>query len=191
MLTKRRYAHTPGGADCKLREWEISMAGKINKTNAARLLDRAGVEYELVPYTVDPDNLAADHVAAELGEDINRVFKTIVLRGERSGHFVCVVPGNCEIDLKKAAKAAGDKKADLIPMKELLGLTGYIRGGCSPVGMKKMFPTYFHSTATAFDCIYVSAGQRGLQFKVEPQALINYVGATVTDLVKDDNDEAL
>lgn len=191
MLTKRRYAHTPGGADCKLRECEISMAGKINKTNAARLLDRAGVEYELIPYTVDPDNLAADHVAAELGEDINRVFKTIVLRGERSGHFVCVVPGNCEIDLKKAAKAAGDKKADILPMKELLGLTGYIRGGCSPVGMKKMFPTYFHSTATAFDSIYVSAGQRGLQFKVEPQALINYVGATVTDLVKDDNDEAL
>lgn len=154
------------------------------KTNAARLLEAAGIEFRLVPYTVDPDNLAADHVAEELGEDINRVFKTLVLKGERCGHFVCVVPGNCEVDLKKAAKAAGDKKADLIHMKDLLATTGYVRGGCSPVGMKKPFPTFFHSTATEFDHIYVSAGVRGLQLEIAPADLIAYVGATVTDLVK-------
>ncbi|MDE6285413.1 MAG: Cys-tRNA(Pro) deacylase [Muribaculaceae bacterium] len=157
---------------------------KQPKTNASRLLQAAGLEFKLVPYTVDPDNLAADHVAAELGEDINRVFKTLVLKGERTGYFVCVVPGNHEVDLKKAAKAAGDKKADLIPMKELLPVTGYIRGGCSPVGMKKAFPTFFHSSATEHETIYVSAGVRGLQIEINPEALINYVGATTADLVQ-------
>ena len=154
------------------------------KTNAARLLEKAGIPFSLVPYEVDPDNLAADHVAAELGEDINCVFKTLVLKGERTGYFVCVVPGNCEVDLKKAARAAGDKKADLIPMKELLPVTGYIRGGCSPVGMKKSFPTFFHSTVLDFATIYVSAGVRGLQLAINPAALVDFVGATVTDLVK-------
>ena len=110
-----------------------SSKDKVSKTNAARLLDRAGIGYELIPYTVDPDNLAADHVAEELGEDINRVFKTLVLHGEKSGHFVCVIPGNMEVDLKKAAKVAGAKKAEMIHVKELLPLTGYIRGGCSPI----------------------------------------------------------
>ncbi|MDE6541005.1 MAG: Cys-tRNA(Pro) deacylase [Muribaculaceae bacterium] len=157
----------------------------ITKTNAARLLDKARIAYRLVPYTVDPDNLAADHVAAELGEDIRQVFKTLVLKGERTGHFVCVVPGNCEVDLKKAARAAGDKKADLIPMKELLPTTGYIRGGCSPIGMKKAFPTFFHSTATDFDTIFVSAGVRGLQLAVAPDALIAFTGATIADLVQE------
>lgn len=157
----------------------------IKKTNAARLLDKAGIAYELIPYTVDENNLAADHVAEALGEDIRQVFKTIVLHGEKVGHFVCVVPGDAEIDLKKAASAARAKKAELIPMKELLPLTGYIRGGCSPVGMKKPFPTFFHSTATDFDSIYVSAGQRGLQFKIKPQDLIHFVGASVCDIIKE------
>lgn len=157
----------------------------IKKTNAARLLDKAGIAYELIPYPVDENNLAADHVAEALGEDIRQVFKTIVLHGEKVGHFVCVVPGDAEIDLKKAASAAGAKKAELIPMKELLPLTGYIRGGCSPVGMKKPFPTFFHSTATDFDSIYVSAGQRGLQFKIKPQDLIDFVGASVCDIIKE------
>lgn len=157
----------------------------IKKTNAARLLDKAGIAYELIPYSVDENNLAADHVAEALGEDIRQVFKTIVLHGEKVGHFVCVVPGDAEIDLKKAASAAGAKKAELIPMKELLPLTGYIRGGCSPVGMKKPFPTFFHSTATDFDSIYVSAGQRGLQFKIKPQDLIYFVGASVCDIIKE------
>lgn len=154
----------------------------INKTNAARLLDRAKIAYELVPYTVDENNLAADHVAEELGEDIRQVFKTLVLHGDRCGHFVCVIPGNMEVDLKAAAKVAGAKKAEMIPMKELLPLTGYIRGGCSPIGMKKSFPTYFHSTATDFDEIYVSAGVRGLQLRISPADLISYVRATVADI---------
>lgn len=155
---------------------------KVSKTNAARLLDRAKVKYELVSYTVDPDNLAAEHVAEELGEDINSVFKTLVLHGDKSGYFVCVIPGNMEVDLKKAAKAAGAKKAEMIPMKELLPLTGYIRGGCSPIGMKKPFPTYFHQTALDFDVIYVSAGQRGLQLKIAPADLISFCHASVADV---------
>ena len=118
---------------------------KVEKTNAARLLDRAKVAYELVPYEVDEEHLAATHVARQLGEDIESVFKTLVLRGDRTGYFVCVVPGHHEVDLKAAAKVSGNKKVDLIPMKDLLPVTGYIRGGCSPVGMKKPFPTYIHS----------------------------------------------
>lgn len=161
------------------------MAKKEHKTNAARLLEKAGIAFDLIPYEFDPDDLAAQHVADALGEDINQVFKTLVLQGERVGHFVCVVPGNAEVDLKKAAKAAGAKKADLIPMKELLPLTGYIRGGCSPVGMKKPFPTFFHLSATDFDRIFVSAGQRGLQLGINPADLIRYVGATVADITKD------
>ena len=167
------------------------MAG-IQKTNVARLLDKAKIPYELVPYTVDENNLAADHVAEELGEDINQVFKTLILHGDRSGHFVCVVPGNTEVDLKKAAKAAGAKKAEMIPMKELLPLTGYIRGGCSPIGMKKPFPTFFHQSALDFDVIFVSAGVRGLQLKIAPQDLIDYVNASITNLIQtkqNDNDD--
>lgn len=159
------------------------MKQALNKTNAARLLDKAKIHYELVPYEVDENNLAATHIADQLGENIKQVFKTLVLHGEKSGYFVCVIPGDDEVDLKKAAKIAGAKKADLIPMKELLPLTGYIRGGCSPIGMKKPFPTFIHESALKFDYIYVSAGQRGLQFKISPQDLINYVKATLADLI--------
>lgn len=158
---------------------------KINKTNAARLLDKAGIEYGLIPYRVDEDDLSAAHLASELGEDVRQVFKTLVLRGERTGLFVCVVPGDSEVDLKKAARAAGDKKADLIPMKELLPATGYIRGGCSPIGMKKNLPTFVHETCKEFDRIYISAGVRGLQIKIAPADLLSYTGATVYDLVSD------
>lgn len=160
------------------------MAKKEQKTNAARLLDSAGIAYELIPYEFDPDDLAAQHVADSLGEDINRVFKTLVLEGDKVGHFVCVVPGNAEVDLKKAAKVSGAKKADLIPMKQLLPLTGYIRGGCTPIGMKKQFPTYFHVSALDYDSIFVSAGQRGLQLKINPAELIAYVGAQTADIIK-------
>ena len=159
------------------------MAG-ISKTNAARLLDKAKISYELVPYEVDENNLAATHIAEQLGENIKQVFKTLVLFGERAGHFVCVIPGDDEVDLKKAAKVAGAKKADLIPMKELLPLTGYIRGGCSPVGLKKPFPIFIHNSALDFEYIYVSAGRRGLQFKIAPADLIGFVKATVTDLIQ-------
>lgn len=155
---------------------------KTVKTNAARLLDKAGIAYELISYEVDENNLAADHVADSIGEDIRQVFKTLVLRGDRTGFFVCVVPGDAEVDLKKAARVSGNKKADLIAMKELLPTTGYIRGGCSPIGMKKPFPTFFHATATEFDFIFVSAGVRGLQLHINPNDLIAFVGATVADL---------
>ena len=163
------------------------MAKKINKTNAARLLDQAHVAYELVPYEVDENNLAADHVAASLGEDIRQVFKTLVLHGDRTGHFVCVVPGGDEVDLKKAARVSGNKKVEMRAMKQLLPTTGYIRGGCSPIGMKKPFPTYFHQTCNDFDYIFVSAGLRGLQLKMAPADLVAFVGATVSDIVVDKN----
>lgn len=158
------------------------------KTNAARLLDKAGIPYKLVPYEVDENDLSATHVADTLGEDVAMVFKTLVLHGDRTGgggYFVCVIPGAEEVDLKKAAKAAGMKKAEMIPMKELLPLTGYIRGGCTAIGMKKPFPVYFHSTATGFDRIFVSAGQRGLQLELSPSDLIGYVKGEVADLIKD------
>ena len=158
----------------------------MTKTNAARLLDRAKIPYELIPYEFDPDDLAASHVAQSLGEDINRVFKTLVLHGAESGkYFICVVPGNAEVDLKKAARTAGTKKADLIPMKELLPLTGYIRGGCSPIGLKKPFPIFIHESALSFDSIFISAGQRGLQLRLSPADLIAFTSATTADLTKD------
>ena len=156
---------------------------KINKTNVARLLDAAKVDYELIPYEVDVSDLSAVHVASQLGEDVERVFKTIVLHGEKSGYFVCVVPGEHEIDLKKAAKVSGNKKCELLPMKELLPVTGYIRGGCSPIGMKKHFPTYVHRSAEAFDYIYVSAGQRGLQVKLAPGDLLREARAEYAELI--------
>ena len=162
------------------------MAKKIEKTNAARLLDRAKIEYRLVPYTVDESNLAATHVAEELGEDIATVFKTLVLKGDKTGHFVCVIPGDKEVDLKRAAKVSGNKKADLIPMKELLPTTGYIRGGCTPIGMKKPFPTFIHSTCLLYDTIYISAGVRGLQIAINPNALIEFIGASVEDIIVQD-----
>ena len=158
------------------------MAKKIEKTNAARLLDRAKIAYELVPYEVDESNLAATHVAQSLGEPIERVYKTLVLRGDRTGHFVCVVQGDREVDLKAAAKVSGNKYAEMIPMKDLLSTTGYIRGGCSPIGMKKRFPTFIDTTASAFDYIYISAGVRGLQLKINPAELIAFVGAQVADV---------
>ena len=161
--------------------------GGLTKTNAARLLDRAKIPYELIPYEVDENNLAAGHVAESLGEDIRQVFKTIVLRGERTGYFVCVIPGNEEIDLKKAAKVAGDKKADLIHVKELLPLTGYIRGGCTAIGMKKKFPVFISEEASGFPYIYVSAGQRGLQLRLAPADLIRVAEAIPADIIISDS----
>lgn len=160
------------------------MAKKIEKTNAARLLDRAKIDYELVPYTVDESDLAATHVAEELGEPIEQVFKTLILKGDRSGFLVCVIPGDREVDLKKAAKISGNKSVQMLPMKELLPTTGYIRGGCSPIGMKKRFPTFLHATCLDFTHIYISAGVRGLQLKIDPQALIGYTEAMVADLTE-------
>ncbi len=156
---------------------------KINKTNVARLLDKAKIAYELVPYEVDENNLAATHVAEQLGEDIAQVFKTLVLRGDKQGIFVCVIPGDREVNLKKAAKLSGNKSAEMIAMKELLPTTGYIRGGCSPIGLKKPFPIYIQSSCLDFDYIYISAGVRGLQLKLSPHDLITYVSAQVGDVI--------
>ena len=155
---------------------------KIEKTNAARLLDRAKISYELIPYEVDENNLAATHVAEQLGEDIASVFKTLVLTGDRTGHLVCVVPGDHEVDLKAAARASGNKWVEMIAMKELLPTTGYIRGGCSPIGMKRRFPTYIHTSSLDHEFIYISAGVRGLQIRIAPNDLIEYVGATVAPI---------
>jgi Cys-tRNA(Pro)/Cys-tRNA(Cys) deacylase len=154
----------------------------IPKTNAARLLEAAGIAFELIPYEVDESNLAADHVAAQLGEPIETVFKTLVLRGDRNGLFVCVMPGDMEVDLKVAARISGNKSCAMIHVKELLPETGYIRGGCSPIGMKKPLPTFIYESALLYDHIYVSAGIRGLQIKINPEDLIKFVGADIYPL---------
>ncbi len=159
------------------------MVQKIAKTNAARTLSQAKIEYNLVPYTVDENNLAATHVAEELGENIEQVFKTLVLKGDKRGHLVCVIPGDKELDLKLAAKASGNKSVEMLPMKELLPTTGYIRGGCSPIGMKKRFPTYIDSSCLNFETIYISAGVRGMQIEIAPRKLIDFVGAESVELV--------
>lgn len=151
----------------------------MNKTNVARLLDAAGIKYELIEYSYTEEDLSAQHVAAELGEDIDLVFKTLVLRGDRNGCFVCVIPGDFEVDLKVAARISGNKSAQMLHMKELLPLTGYIRGGCSPIGMKKPFPTFIHESALMYDFIYISAGVRGMQIKINPEDLIKYIGAEI------------
>ena len=155
------------------------MASTPQKTNAARLLDAAGINYTLVPYQVDEEHLEAAHVAAQLGEDLDQVFKTLVLRGDRNGLFVCVMPGSLEVDLKVAARISGNKSCEMIHVKELLPNTGYIRGGCSPIGMKKPLPTFIHESALLYDHIYISAGVRGLQLRIAPEDLINYTGADI------------
>ncbi len=154
----------------------------MNKTNAARILDKEGISYSLTEYEVDENDLSAIHVAAQLGQDIGQVFKTLVLRGDKTGLFVCVIPGAEEVDLKKAAKASGNKSAAMIHVKELLGYTGYIRGGCSPIGMKKKYPTYIDEQCILYDEIYISAGVRGMQIKLAPDDLIRIADCTVCEL---------
>ena len=155
------------------------------KTNAMRLLTQAGINYEVIEYEVDEENLAGVHVAEQTGLPAEQVFKTLVARGEKRGCLVFCIPVAEELDLKKAAQAVGDKKIELVHVKELLGLTGYVRGGCSPVGMKKRFPTYFDETAILFDRIAVSAGVRGAQLRLSRKELGDYVGAQFLDLTVD------
>jgi len=155
----------------------------FEKTNAARLLDKAKIPYELIAYEVDESDLSAVHVAGQLNEPVEMVFKTLVLKGDKTGYFVCIIPGAEELNLKKAAKISGNKSCDMIPMKDLLPVTGYIRGACSPVGMKKHFPTYIHESCLTFVKIYVSAGKRGLQLYLSPQDLIVEVKATEEFLI--------
>lgn len=158
---------------------------KKEKTNVMRLLDAAGISYKTAVYEVDEHDLSGVHVAAQLGQDPDACFKTLVLKGERTGFLVCCIPVAEELDLRKAARAAGDKKVEMIPMKELLPTTGYIRGGCSPVGMKKKFPVYIEETAVLFDEIAVSAGVRGAQVILNPEDLRAYVDGTFCSLVQD------
>lgn len=156
--------------------------GKEEKTNAIRFLERAGIAFELRSYEWSEDDLSARSAADKLGLDPDTVFKTIVLVGQRTGPFVCVVPGTCEVDLKKAARAAGDKDCAPLPLKELEGLTGYLRGGCSPLGMKRRLPIFVDETVLAFDRVSVSAGRRGLQIRIAPGDLVAVAGAVLADL---------
>jgi Cys-tRNA(Pro)/Cys-tRNA(Cys) deacylase len=154
----------------------------MTKTNAARILDRHGISYELIAYEVDESDLSAVTVAAKLKQNIEQVFKTLVLRGDKTGIFVCVIPGAEELDLKKAAQLSGNKSAAMIHVKEILELTGYIRGGCSPIGMKKNYPTYIDETCILYESIFISAGIRGLQIKIAPSDLLNVTGCEAGDL---------
>ena len=153
------------------------------KTNVMRLLDAAGIAYGTGTYEVDENDLSGSHAADLLGVEHDRMYKTLVLKGEKKGYMVCCIPVDEELDLKKAARAAGEKKAEMIHVKDMLGITGYIRGGCSPIGMKKHFPTYIEEMAQAFDTIMVSAGQRGVQVTLSPQDLRDYVEGTFVSLV--------
>lgn len=157
--------------------------GKEKKTNAARILDSLGIKYQLHTYPVDEDHLEATHVAEELGQPVERVFKTIVLRGDRTGPIVCVVAANKEVDLKKAAKASGNKSVSPLPLKDLLATTGYIRGGCTAIGMKKRYPVYVSEEFVNFDTVYVSAGIRGMQLELTPADYIKATQASPANLI--------
>lgn len=154
------------------------------KTNAVRLLDIGHVVYELIEYEVDDNDLSATTLAEKLGQDPAQVFKTLVMRGNTTGVFIVVIPGNEEVSLKKAAKASGNKNAEMVHMKELLPLTGYIRGGCSPLGMKSNFPIYIDESCILYDYILISAGKRGMQIKLNPLDLLAYTGAGQCDLTE-------
>jgi Cys-tRNA(Pro)/Cys-tRNA(Cys) deacylase len=155
----------------------------LEKTNAVRLLERAKINYQLIAYEVDESDLSAIHVAEMLHEPIAQIFKTLVLRGDKTGYFVCIIPGAEELDLKKAAKVSGNKSCAMIAMKDLLSVTGYIRGACSPVGMKKQLPSFIHESCLLYEQIYVSAGKRGLQILVSPQQLVAEIKATIGFLI--------
>ena len=149
-----------------------------------RLLRQAGIPFDTSSYTVDEADLSGVHAAHELGVEPERVFKTLVARGDKTGISVFVIPVAEELDLKKCAAASGNKRLEMVHVKDLLGLTGYIRGGCSPVGMKKRYPTYLDETAILWDRIYVSAGQRGLQLILSPTDLAAFTDAAMTDLIR-------
>ena len=157
----------------------------MKKTNAIRLLEQAGIDYEARMYPVDESDLSGTHAAEVLGLPAGQVFKTLVLRGAKTGYFVCCIPVDQEVDLKKAAKAVGDKKAEMLPMKDLLPVTGYLRGGCSPVGMKKAFPTVFDESVNNVPTVMVSAGKIGFQIECAPADLIKLVRAATAHITTD------
>ena len=156
----------------------------VTKTNAMRLLEQAGILFRIETYEFDEEHLGGAHVAAQVSLPEEQIFKTLVVRGEKKGIMVFCIPVMMELDLKKAAKVAGDKKIEMTHVKELLGLTGYIRGGCSPIGMKKKYPTWFDETAMLYDEIAVSAGVRGMQIIINPEDLKNFVEAVYEDVAQ-------
>ena len=155
----------------------------MSKTNAIRILESHKIKFDTVSYEVDENDLSGETVALKVGADPETVFKTLVCLGDKTGHVVFCIPVTQELNLKKAAAASGNKKVEMIKLKALLPLTGYIRGGCSPVGMKRLFPTYMDETAQLFDDIYVSAGVRGTQMKMYPDDLIKMVEGSYADLI--------
>jgi Cys-tRNA(Pro)/Cys-tRNA(Cys) deacylase len=157
--------------------------GKKIKTNAIRILETAGIEHDIRSYEVQDDVIDAVSVAHKIGASEEEVFKTLVARGDKTGLVVFVIPGNAELQLKKAALASGNKNVELIAVRELPVLTGYIRGGCSPVGMKKLLPTHIDETAQLFDRIFVSAGVRGMQIHIAPDDLVRVIQARYSDLI--------
>jgi Cys-tRNA(Pro)/Cys-tRNA(Cys) deacylase len=156
---------------------------KINKTNALRILDAKGITYETQLYEVDESDLSGETVARKIGQNPDEVFKTLVAQGASRQIFVFCIPVTAELQLKKAAHAAGEKAIEMVKVNDLLGLTGYIRGGCSPIGMKKQFPTFIDETAQIFDKLYVSAGVRGMQVRLSPDDLLSATGAVFADLI--------
>lgn len=154
------------------------------KTNAVRLLDQLGIRYELRAYEVDPEDLAAETVAAKIGLPAEQVFKTLVARGDRNGVVIAVIPGDQELDLKALAAAAAEKNVHLVPVKELQGLTGYIRGGVTALAAKRDFPVFVDETAQLFDVISISAGMRGLQILVAPDDYLRATKARLHELAK-------
>ena len=156
---------------------------KIKKTNAARILDKLKIPYEIKTYEVDEDDLSAVHVAETAGLDVSTVFKTLVTRGDKTGILMAVIGGADEINLKNLAKSSGNKSVEMIALKELLPLTGYVRGGCSPLGAKKDYPVFLDSKALNHEKISISAGQRGMQLILSPQDLVKATNATVADLI--------
>ncbi len=154
----------------------------MNKTNAMRQLDVAKIKYEPMTYEVDESDLSGVHIAEQIGLPVEIVFKTLVAKGDKTGPIVLVIPCAKEIDLKRAAAATGNKKLEMIAVKDLLGLTGYIRGGCSPVGMKKKFPTWFDAAVTEQEKITVSAGVRGCQLLLSAEEILRFTGAKIADL---------
>lgn len=156
----------------------------MTKTNAARILDAAGVRYELRQFAVEEEHLAAAQVAEAIGMPPEQVFKTLVARGDRTGVLLAAIPANAELDLKALANASGNKKVELVPLKEVLALTGYVRGGVSPVGAKKAYPVYLDETAQLWDRISVSAGLRGCQMLVAPDDLMRVTGAAACDIAR-------
>lgn len=156
----------------------------MTKTNAMRMLDAAKIKYEIMEYVPDENDLTGTHIAEQIGLDENIVFKTLVAVGDKTGHIVFCIPSPAEIDLKKAAAATGNKKIEMVHVKELLGLTGYIRGGCSPIGMKKKFPTYIDESAANLERFTVSGGVKGAQLLVSPSDIIKYTNAKLCSVTK-------